>query len=89
MNRKTVISLMKEIINPMKVGEEVSRKEMVKNISTILPYNSDQSIDNTRNYLTRAGYLEWKSQGVYTKVKDIPMDLTITKLMSEAYPKEN
>jgi hypothetical protein len=45
-----------------------------------------QTVDNYRNYLTKAGYLRTKHTGAYEYIKKIPANMTYDKLIKEAYP---
>lgn len=47
----------------------------------------DSYLDTVRCYLQNAGYLSNTENGVYRKLKPIPLGLTLTKLQDEAYPK--
>jgi hypothetical protein len=49
--------------------------------------SSEITMDNYRNYLTQAGYLKkTKKRGTYSKVKQVPRNLTLTQALREAYP---
>lgn len=74
----------KELINLInsKISEsEITRKE----IKDFLNYGSMATIDSYRCQLTNAGYLKTISPGNYKIIKEIPCDLTINKLLYEAY----
>lgn len=47
----------------------------------------DSYKDTVRCYLVNAGYLKDIEPGVYRKLKKIPDDISLTKLLAEAYPK--
>ncbi len=82
----TVLSMMSEIINITQVGDTITRSELHRNILSILNKLSPESIDNFRNYFTQAGYMQTSKRGVYTKMKDVPENMTAIQLLAEAYP---
>lgn len=44
-----------------------------------------QTVDVYRRYLTASGYLEHVSHGVYMRVVEIPVGITKTEVVKEAY----
>ena len=75
---KTILNDLILLLNVYNVGDLIYRKEII--------INGRQTVDNYRNYLTKAGYLKWEGPGKYRIVKKIPLDLGYNQLVSEAYP---
>jgi hypothetical protein len=63
------------------IGEIISRKEIMEQ-----EFGGDVSLDNYRNWFTKAGYLEWVSSGKYKVIKYPKEGLTSRDLRKEAYP---
>jgi hypothetical protein len=76
---------MKKYINQMFAEDKfLQRKDLLKHLKD---FNSEQSIDKLRCYLTRAEFLEKSvGTGIYLVLKPIPLELTQTKLIEIAYP---
>ncbi len=73
-------------INSKPYGSTFTRKEMFKDFKeSKIGYSS---LDNYRNYLRAAGYLETIMPGVYKIVAHISTDLSRTKLEHQAYSKK-
>jgi len=84
-NNKNVFHNLKNFINLIPDGENVSRTELIS-IKSRYPKSSMNSIDQYRRRLTMCGYLsEPVSRGVYKKIKNIPETLTASKLEQNAY----
>ena len=62
--------------------ENISRKEITKHFHDTYMY----AIDNYRNHLCLAGYLQKVELGKYKRLKEIPITLTSTQLLYQAYP---
>lgn len=83
MNTGLKLSILHEVIKYIrcaKIGDMIFRRNLVD-------FDNSPSIDNYRNYLTQAGYLEIVSRGVYRYIKEIPKDLSYAQLLEEAYGK--
>jgi hypothetical protein len=65
----------------MKVGSELTRQNILEKFN--VGYR-ETTIDNYRNYLKNAGFLETIGRGNYRKIKEIPK-MTLTKLKQMAY----
>ena len=87
MEEKKVLWLeMKKYINQINEKEDqlLLRKDLLEHLKD---FNSEQSIDKLRCYLTNAGFLQKSvKSGIYYAVKPIPLELTQTKLIEIAYP---
>ena len=74
----TILHELIKYIRCAKIGDLIFRRNLVD-------FDNSPSIDNYRNYLTQAGYLEIVSRGVYRYIKEIPKDMNYTQLIEEAY----
>lgn len=73
-------SILNELITYIKsatLGDFIFRKNII---------HFGASVDNYRNYLTHAGYLETVSPGMYRYMKALPKNMTYGRLVKEAYP---
>jgi hypothetical protein len=68
-------------IRTFSIGDLIYRRDLIN-----FGRRGSQTIDNYRNYLTRAGYLKTKISGVYEYMKEIPLYMTYAQLVNEAYP---
>ncbi len=66
-------------------GEIITRKEIMETIKTG-KYGTQTTIDNYRNWFTKAGYLKWTSRGKYELIKFPEDELSSRDLRKEAYP---
>lgn len=67
-------------LNSFEIDDSITRKEIMSK-----EFGLNVSIDNYRNWFTKAGYLKWISPGKYQLVK-YPKYLTSRDLRKEAYP---
>lgn len=77
----TTIEQFRAFLNLFEIGEIVSRKEILEQ-----NFGWSVSIDNYRNWFTKAGYLEWIKPGQYKLLKYPKEGLTSRDLRKEAYP---
>jgi hypothetical protein len=64
-----------------KKGDMLTRHEIMAK-----KFGGMVTIDNYRNWFTKAGYLRWVRAGLYELVKTPSTDLTSRTLRKEAYP---
>ena len=62
-------------------GDIITRKEILSN-----KFGGITSIDNYRNWFTKAGYLKWIKRGQYELIKGPDDGLSSRDLRKEAYP---
>lgn len=74
-------------INAKDVGQIFTRKELKEHLAGLWYNTKGATMDGYRNTLRAAGYLEITGRGVYKILKKIPDNMTINKLLTEAYPK--
>ena len=80
----SILSELIEFINKHENGDSIFRKDIIK-IGNL----NRSSIDVYRKRLELCGYLDGDGGGSYLKIKDIPLDLTTSKLQKEAYKKND
>jgi hypothetical protein len=68
-------------IRKAKVGDVLTRHEILAQ-----KFGTMTSVDNYRNWFTKAGYLHWEKAGFYKVVKTPTLSLTSRTLRKEAYP---
>lgn len=74
-------------IRQRKTKSTITRVEIKNEFGITGRHSREITMDNYRNYLTQAGYLEkTKKRGVYVKTKQVPRTLTLTQVLREAYP---
>lgn len=78
-------TLLKQMVQWFNEREEVTRKMLMNDFS----YANDITVDCYRNYLTKAGYLEWTKRGAYRRKLIIPESITESELRKKAYGKFN
>lgn len=77
---KTTLNEMLDYIRSAKIGDLIFRRNLIDD------FGYRQTVDNYRNYLTKAGYLKTKKAGVYEYMKEIPEDMNYKRLIQESYP---
>ena len=91
-NRKPIWYLMKNYINKhIKIGNEVTRKNLLKYIypkcGNII-WNGETSVDSYRWLLVKVEFLKvTNKQGTFLKLRNIPSELTLTKIRKVASDK--
>lgn len=79
----------KRYINRFKVGEIIKRKNLLKQRESQYFMESWSheygTVDVYRRYLTKAGYLKRVRQGVYEKVKSIPIGISRRDVQRQGY----
>lgn len=85
MKNKTTWEITKELISHKKIGEIITRRELVKKVYSDMK-NIPMTLDGYRKELCHAGYLKSVRAGVFEKLKDIEEDLTTVELRKKAYP---
>ena len=73
-----------ETIN--KVYDSSNDKMLLRKV-LVQPHLDSSTIDNYRNYLTKAGYLKVVGRGKYEVIKRIPENSTLFDILLKAYPK--
>lgn len=81
---KTLWEQVKEFFN-RDIGDLFTRQELLMYLRENGHRRNISSVDTYRNYLHKAGYLETLRRGVYKLVKEIPVDLSVQDVRSEAY----
>lgn len=64
---------------------EYTRQDLLSYVEYSYGHSNQNSIDTYRNYLHKAGYLETIRRGVYRKIKEIPVDISVDEVREEAY----
>lgn len=75
---------MKSFVNEAKIGEIITRQDLLRACDN--PGSS--TVDNYRNYLTNAGYLNTRKRGRYEKLKHIEESLSVDQLYKKSYPEQ-
>lgn len=81
----TTFEQLRAFLNLFSIGEIITRKEILEVILTSKP-GGEITIDNYRNWFTKAGYLKWISRGKYQLICYPPTGLTSRDLRKKAYP---
>lgn len=82
--KKPLWDVVKNYYNERK-DQAVRRYQMLNDLRTEGYEHQESTIDTYRNYLYKAGYLDIIRRGVYICVREIPVDLSISDVKSEAY----
>jgi len=68
-------------IGNAKIGDVLTRHDILAQ-----EFGTMTTVDNYRNWFTKAGYLKWVRAGFYEVVKTPFVELTSRNLRKEAYP---
>jgi len=71
----------KKYVNEHKISSIITRKSIMSRKMGL-----KVTVDKYRLWCTRAGYLKWKSRGVYKLTKKLPESISSRSLGKKAYP---
>lgn len=92
MEQKNLWTLVVDFFRKKNLQDDVSRQELLDSLygknrlrETRRYKHLYQTVDVYRRYLTASGYLKHISNGVYKRVKEIPVGITTSEVVKEAY----
>jgi hypothetical protein len=77
----TTFNNFNNFLRNFKKGDIVTRHSIMS-----LKFGVMTTVDNYRNWFTKAGYLKWIKPGFYEVIKTPSIELTSRNLRKEAYP---
>lgn len=85
--RQTLFSIMRKVINNIDDSTIFEKNYLIDKVyeETLTNY-SIKSIECLTNYIRKSGYVKTMSRERYQKIKNIPLDLTSSKMIKDAYP---